>query len=557
MHRVSEELRDLKGRGTVVGRRVVKEKVFTSTDNIAFALFTCLSVAAIISFLAHWFSRGDLLTHPGSFLLLTFIVSFKMANSLARWYILPFMKRPRAMVPRNGLKVAVVTTIVPDAESLEMLEETVRALVALDYPHDTWVLDEGDDEEVKALCQRAGAQHFSRKNLPHYQTDGGTFKARSKHGNYNAWLYEIGFDRYEIITAFDPDHVPASCFLSHVLGYFEDPTVGYVQVAQSYYNQDSSFIARGAAEETYEYSSCTQMATYNLGQPAVIGCHNTHRIRALKEVGGFAVHDADDLLIGLLYQAHGWRGVYVPRILARGMTPVDWDGYLRQQLRWARSVIDIHYRLHSLVGKDLSLTRRALSALDGLFYLQNSSTTFMGLLLLAYMLITGDVPRVINYDILPQLALLCATLQMCVFYRQQFYLEPQREWGVHWRARLLRYAKWPVVIWGLWDVVVGHQVPYALTRKVRVESRSYMLLIPHTLVIVLMCVACGTGLLLGHNVPTLLYWVAAAVVTVSFSLILTDQLQFPAPYDKRLLSFYQRGGATISYPDGPSPYGSS
>src|SRR5882672_4347624 len=119
---------------------VAKEKLFTNTDNIAFALLTCLSVAVIVAFLAHWFSFGDWHTHPGSFVILTFIISFKMAHSLARWFILPFMKRPRTMAPRNGLKVAVVTTIVPGAESLEMLEETVRALVALDYPHDTWVL---------------------------------------------------------------------------------------------------------------------------------------------------------------------------------------------------------------------------------------------------------------------------------------------------------------------------------------------------------------------------------------------------------------------------------
>jgi hypothetical protein len=230
------------------------------------------------------------------------------------------------------------------------------------------------------------------------------------------------------------------------------------------------------------------------------------------------------------------------------VTPVDWNGYLTQQLRWARSVIDIKCRLHRLLGKKLPPAGRALSALHGLCYLQNSVTTFIGLLLLAYMLITGDVPRVVSSDTLPPLSLLCATLQMCAFYRQRFYLDPRREWGTHWRAWLLRYAKWPVFIWALWDVVVGHQVPYALTRKVRAESCPYMLLIPHTLVIVLMCVAHGAGLLLGRSVPALLYWVAAAVVTASLALILTDQLRFPfpAPYDKRLLPSHQRGGATIS-----------
>ena len=58
------------------------------------------------------------------------------------------------------------------------------------------------------------------------------------------------------------------------------------------------------------------MASYGMGYPVVIGCHNTHRVTALQEVGGFAPHH-DDLLITLFYRARGWQGVYVPRILAR------------------------------------------------------------------------------------------------------------------------------------------------------------------------------------------------------------------------------------------------
>jgi cellulose synthase (UDP-forming) len=526
--------------------RIIRERLFTRADAIVFALLTCSSVAAIAFFLARWFALGDWFTHPISFSVLTLIAFSKIANSMARWFTLPFMERPRPMAPKRGLKTAVVTTIVPGAESLEMLEETVTALVALDYLHDTWVLDEGDDEEVKALCRRSGALHYSRKNLPQYQTGGGAFKAHSKHGNYNAWLSEIGFDRYEIIAAFDPDHVPTPSFLSNVLGYFEDPAVGYVQAAQAYYNQGASFIARGAAEETYEYYSCTQMAAYSLGQPAVVGCHNTHRVTALKAVGGFAAHDADDLLIGLRYKAHGWRGVYVPLVLARGVTPVDWNGYLTQQLRWARSVIDVNCRLHRLLGSALPPAGRALSAAHGLFYVQNSVTTFIGLLLLTYMLVTGDVPGVVSADTLPRLAVLCVTLQACAFYRQRFYLDPRSEWGTQWRAHLLRYAKWPVFIWALWDVAVGRRVPYALTHKVRAKSRSSMLLVPHALVIVFVCAAWGAGPLLGSSVPVLLDWVAAAVVTASFLLILTGQFRFPEPYEKRLPAPRRYRGDTIS-----------
>src|SRR5207302_7238529 len=139
-------------------------------------------------------------------------------------------------------------------------------------------------------------------------------------------------------------------FLSQVLGYFNDPTIGYVQTPQAYYNQHASFIARGAAEEPYGYYSSVQMASYGLGYPIVIGCHNTHRMAALKDVGGFAPHDADDLLITLLYRSRRWNGVYVPRILARGLAPVDWGAYLDQQRRWARSLLDLKIRSYPKVS---------------------------------------------------------------------------------------------------------------------------------------------------------------------------------------------------------------
>jgi cellulose synthase (UDP-forming) len=79
-----------------------------------------------------------------------------------------------------------------------------------------------------------------------------------------------------LIAAFDPDHVPDASFLSEVLGYFSDPHVGYVQAAQAYYNQAASFIARGAAEETYGYYSSIQMFSFSMGYPVATGCHNMH-----------------------------------------------------------------------------------------------------------------------------------------------------------------------------------------------------------------------------------------------------------------------------------------
>jgi cellulose synthase (UDP-forming) len=514
---------------------VQSQKVFKRWDYALFAVLTVASAAAMLHFMPGWFAHEDWYERPLAFWSLTLIIIGRLAVNQFRWWSLPFMRKPRPMAARSDWKVGVATTFVPAAESIDMLRMTVRGLVALDYPHDTWVLDEGNDARVASLCAELGAFHFSRKNFPQYQTeDGTTFQARSKHGNYNAWLHEVGFERYEIIAAFDPDHVPKPNFLSEVLGYFSDPHFGYVQAAQAYYNQEASFIARGAAEETYGYYSSIQMFSFAMGYPVVTGCHNTHRVAALKQVGGFPAHDADDLLITLVYRSHGWRGVYVPRILARGLTPVDWSGYIQQQLRWARSVIDIKFRIYPKIARDLPLTERLVSFLHGFYYLQGISTG-IALVSMAYMLATGLAPRAFNYLVLRDFGLLSMILLLCDFYRQRFYLDWQHERGWHWRAGVLQLAKWPYFLKALFQVLLNHRSPYVITNKLKGQRQRYVLLGPHILVAALIATAWIVGIMSGLKLDPVLHILGGIVLAGIFLLLATEHMNFPEPYDPSLM----------------------
>jgi cellulose synthase/poly-beta-1,6-N-acetylglucosamine synthase-like glycosyltransferase len=513
---------------------VETERVFVWWDYPLFILLTGINLSASLFFFSYWFFVEEWWNHPVTFSFMTLALLASFSSYQFRWFLLPCMRRPKPVTARSGWKVGVATTFVPGAEPLEMLEETVRALIALDYPHDTWVLDEGEDDRVKALCGELGASYFSRKNMPQYQSESGTFRSRSKHGNYNAWLNELGFDRYEIITSFDPDHVPGPAFLSKVLGYFDDPKVGYVQAAQVYYNQRASFIARGAAEETYAYYSSLQMAAYSMGYPIVTGCHNTHRVNALKQVGGFAEHDADDLLITQMYRALGWEGVYVPQILARGLTPVDWRGYLAQQRRWARSVLDIKFRLYPRLSRNFSRKTRVIGFLHGLNYLQDGMMTPVGLSLLAFMLVTGKTP-LLSYLIGWKLAILYAVLQLCDFYRQRFYLDWRNECGLPWRAGLLQFAKWPYFVLALGEVLLNRRVPYAITPKVKKMSGGILLLWPHMFVAFVLCAAWVIGTVSAQSIyPAVHVW-TAIIVAGSVALVLTEFMNFPDPFDKKLL----------------------
>jgi hypothetical protein len=413
-----------------------------------------------------------------------------------------------------------------------MLARTLSALVALNYKHETWVLDEGDEPAVRQLCEGIGARHFSRKGLPQFQTHSGQFERACKHGNYNAWLVSYGFAHYDFIANFDPDHIPEPNFLSAVLGHFDDNRVGYVQTAQAYYNQEASFVARGAAEESYGYYSVIQAAASRYGYPVVTGCHTTHRVTALQSVNGFAAHPADDVLITRNYREAGWRGVYLPEILARGLAPVSWRSYIDQQRRWARSLLDLKLR-RSYSSRP---AHALIQAMQGVRYFLDGFC----ILSLAFLIVLALAGV---RSALPALGI--AAEAGCVFfltnlYKQRFYLDPATECGIPWRAYLLRLVKWPYTFAAVFDVITKRPFGYTTTRKDGIARRESTVMAPQLILAFAIASAWVVGWVTGHIVNSSLHLLAGLGVAIPLAAAATGRIRFPAAYDRKLLSVSPR-----------------
>ena len=516
----------------VDGGRVVAKAVLSMGARLAFLGLTGVAIAALSFFLAFvpWYNPAS-----PSLALVVFIpfMLFHFGCWLVRWLAIWRMRRPVAMEPQDGLRVAVATTFVPGAEPIGMLEQAVRALVALEYPHDTWVLDEGDDPRVAELCASLGARHWSRVNVAGRLTSEGLYARATKYGNYNAWLAEHGYARYDVVAAFDTDHIPEPRFLDRVLGYFRDPTVAFVQAPQVYYNQDASFIAQGAAEETYGFYSVHEMATYGAGHPIIVGCHNTHRVSALKGVGGLSPHDADDLMLTLLYRAAGWRGVYVPEILALGTTPVNWYDYLRQQVRWTKSVVEIKlHRLPGLVGR-LPVADRILGIFHGVYYLR-SLALGIAYATVVLLLLTGHHPWFTEPPTLLGMASLALLGAVIGRFARRYYLDPKRESGVHWRATLLQFAKWPYQWLAVWRALRRGPAPYAITHKVARKNPRSWVLWPHVIVGGVLLVAYALGTLLHGRVHFGLTLLTLAMTALPLSIAASEWGRFAPPWEPHL-----------------------
>ena len=333
----------------------------------------------------------------------------------------------------------------------------------------------------------------------------------------------MGFAGYEVLAAFDL--ITCRFLVVHEWQLFHDDRIGYVQPAQGFYNQAASLVARGAAEETYAYFSSVQMAAYSMGYPIIVGSHNAHRVKALRDVGGFAAHDADDLLLTLNYRTRDWEGVYVPRILARGLTPVDWNSYLTQQRRWARSVLDIKLKRWEGFSGRLPTASRVMSFLHGINFLHRAAVFLGAFGLLLYCLGTGQPFATHDRRMLGPAVFLLVVLGLQERFRQRFYIG-RDERGLHWRASLLEYAKWPWFVVAVWDVLTARSIPYVITRKTSAKARIGGVVPVNAAIVVLVALAWLIGRTQGPTDPIS---ATAGLTFVILSLVVIATALIPAP----------------------------
>jgi len=258
------------------------------------------------------------------------------------------VRNPVPVRAQPGLRVAFATTIVPSKEPLQVVRRTLEAARAMRYEGTlhVWLLDEGDDPSVKRVCAELGVRHFTRKHVEEWNRPSGPYKARSKHGNYNAWLAAHG-DEYDVLASVDPDHVPMPNFLERLLGYFRDPDVAYVVGPQNYANCDN-FVTMAAESQQFPFHSVIQRAANLYGCAMLVGTNNALRISALKAIGGLRDSVTEDMATGFQFhtrrnQATGrrWKSVYTPDVLAHGEGPATWTDYFSQQMRWSRGTFEV------------------------------------------------------------------------------------------------------------------------------------------------------------------------------------------------------------------------
>lgn len=188
------------------------------------AILGVLMVAGILAMmrLFNWWFREVHIASLPLYIVLSFAFWWGMLRMVIVWISYLKIKVPvRKPVPA-GMRVAIFTTSSP-GEPLSMFEKTLEACANIRYPHTTYLLDDTGDPRFAAVAEKHGAVWLELVGYP-----------GAKAGKINEALKRTTED---FILVLDPDHIPFPNFFNEVLGYFDDPSVGYVQVSQAYYNQ--------------------------------------------------------------------------------------------------------------------------------------------------------------------------------------------------------------------------------------------------------------------------------------------------------------------------------
>ena len=435
---------------------------------------------SVLYFALWWFS-SDHVKHWSLFIPLTISTFWQFYESFIYWFYLLGIRVPSHRDPDPGITVDIFTTAAP-GEPLAMFEQSLPALKAIRYPHRTFLLDGSGDEALRSFALEAGIERIDCMGV-----DG------AKAGKINHALRQTKGD---IVLVIDPDHIAEPHFLDRVLGYFSDPGVGFVQVAQAYHNQAASFVARASAEQTYGFYGPILMGMHGYGTPMVIGANCTFRREALESIGGHAVHLVEDFVTSMRLHAQGWKSVYVPEIVARGLVPEDLRAYFNQQLKWSAGMFQALFAVLPRLLFKLHGWQKLSYMLSGTFYFGGVPmliNLLLPIVFLFFALWAVEMPfRGYVTHLLP-----FAVLFLAIHVLAQRWMRHSSEYGLQWRGMLLKLGTWPVYVLALCYAIVGRKVIWLPTPKTRSRSGAPMLVLPQ-LLIVLFSVA---AIVWGWNSP--------------------------------------------------------
>ncbi|MFZ2205997.1 MAG: glycosyltransferase family 2 protein [Microgenomates group bacterium] len=266
----------------------------------------------------------------------------------------------------SSLKVSPLTYHYPDTEPFisihiashneppNILINTLKSISLLKYKnYEVIIADNNTKEEsvwkpVQEYCKKLGDKFrfYHIENLTGFKA--GALNFIKKETNPKA----------QYIAIIDADYEVDLDFMKEASKYFTNNDIAFVQFPQAYMNIDKVNIG---LELEYQHFFQTYMNMANHFDCVMLtGTLSIFRVDILKKVDFFKNYITEDAEIGLRLNQTGYRGLYVPKVIGRGLIPYDISSYKKQKSRWALGNVQIlrDSVMHVLTDKNLKIQQK-------------------------------------------------------------------------------------------------------------------------------------------------------------------------------------------------------
>ncbi|WP_398930931.1 glycosyltransferase [Streptomyces sp. 130] len=216
-----------------------------------------------------------------------------------------------------------VTVLVPAYNEKKCIANTVRSLLASDYPVEVIVIDDGSTDGTADIVQRM--------RLPNVRV------VRQRNAGKPAALNNgIAHARNDIIVMMDGDTVFEPTTVRELVQPFGDPRVGAVAGNAKVGNRDSLIGAWQHIEYVMGFNLDRRMYDVLRCMPTIPGAVGAFRREALERVGGISEDTlAEDTDVTMALHRDGWRVVYAENARAWTEAPETVQQLWSQRYRWS------------------------------------------------------------------------------------------------------------------------------------------------------------------------------------------------------------------------------
>ncbi|MFA5976606.1 MAG: glycosyltransferase family 2 protein [Elusimicrobiota bacterium] len=270
-----------------------------------------------------------------SVLLIWFMLMYQFVLAFAGYLYSRESAREQVQLDDSNLDLPPLSILIPAHNEEIVIERTLKALLASDYPPDkieVIVLNDGSTDRTAEIVERLAQQHPQIRPIHIPREEGGRGKAAVLNCG-------VKLARHSLIAIFDADNQPEPESLRYLAAQFVmEPTLGAALGKFRTQNRNRNLLTRFINIEGLSFQWIVQAGRWKLLKIATLpGTNFIVRKEVLQDVGLWDEEAlTEDAELSLRILEAGFRIKFVPYAVTWEQEPEDLHTWFQQRTRWAR-----------------------------------------------------------------------------------------------------------------------------------------------------------------------------------------------------------------------------